>query len=415
MLSKNVHILGLCTSQWRRDESRLNWLKFVHDDLTVPSGTETGGPEFLEVLEACLAETKKPEIAIMAARVATLALMWGIDIDEQHVENSILTLLHQYNHRGDHFTMLLSCLIVLLTSSEKPQGKVLDLLLKTDICPTLNAEADKITAKMSGEPEKETETANEEEPALADYLIEFMEAWQAVVASLDDKAVLEGHLKDGAVTFVQLLQHDVDAIRIAAAQCLLSIADLAGRNDVDVSSELADAAKTIGRVAHDRDFDWPASGESRKTFESLGEWLAEGTSGDYLVAVEMLPLSAGPTRGQMHSHNDRRFFEANRNKKGHPIAGFADAAVLEFFNDHLGHNFADLFAIHSAHKNRDNERAFRTMRSVVGRHPAAKNQSLQVDSIRQYGYGTAYRSRSFLAISHDRKGGNRRVRVSDYL
>lgn len=394
----------------------MNWLKYVHDDLGVPSGVETGGAEFVEVLEACLAETKKPEIAILAARVATLALMWGLKVDEHHVETRLLALLQQYKHRGDYYTMVLSCLLVLLASSERPQHKALSLLLKSDIEPVLQAEAEKVTAKQSGEVEKEeTIQSSDDEPALSDFLIEFLEAWQTAVACLEDKALVTAHLKDDASVFVQLLHHDVDAIRIAAAHCLLTISDLAARNDVDVAADLQEAIKTIGRVAHDRDYEWPQDGRSRKTFEALGEWLASDEAKEPLVAVDLLPLSAGPTRDKVHSHNDRRFFEANRNKKGHPIAGYADAAVLEFFNDHLGHNFADLFAVFSSHKHRDNERAFRTMRTVVGRHPGSKNQALHVDSVREYGYGTAYRSRSFIEVSHDRKGAHKRVRVSDYL
>lgn len=390
----------------------MNWLKYIHDDLAVPSGLETGDAAFEEILEFCLREIKKPDESIMAARVAVLALLWGAPINEGLVQEQILANLHANKHRGDHFTILLACVILLLASAETVQNKSLDILIKNYINPTLEAEADKITAKLSGEEVVESDVSDDDAPALNDYLIEFLESWQAAVGSLDDEALVSAHLKESTTTFLQLLHHDIEAIRIAAGHCLITVGDLADRFDVALEEEFSEASKTIARIAHDRDYEWHQEGTSRKAFEAIGEILA---AKDYLVAVDLLPMSAGPTRDRTMGNNERRFFEANHNKKGFPIAGYADAAVLEFFNDHLGHNFADLFALRSPHTHRDNQRAFNTMRRAVTRHPGARSQSLHVDSVRHYGYSTGWRSRSFIDPSWEKKGRHRKVRVADYL
>ena len=364
----------------------------------------------MEILDVCLQSAKKPDVSVMAARVAVLASLWGADLGNLKVEDAILKLLQANNHRGDHFTVLLSCLVILLATDAQPQDKPLDILIKTHIIPTIQSEADKVTAKQAGEEVVETNQADDDAPALSDYLIEFLESWQASVGSLDDTALIESHLKDAASAFLQLLHHDIEAIRIAAAHCLLTVADLADRYDFDFAEEISEATKSIARIAHDPDYEWSQEGTSRKAFESIGEIIAEG---QFLVALDLVTLSAAPNGHQNVSGHDRAHFEANRNRKGHPITGYTDAAVLEFFNDHLGHNFADLFSIHNPHRRRDNDRAFQAMRHALLRHPGATSQSLHVDSVRQYGYNSHWRSRSFLD-DWGRKG-HRKVRVADYL
>jgi PAS domain-containing protein len=394
----------------------LNWLEYIKNDLSTPSGEEAGSETFNEILELCLSEPKKADISLLAARVATLSVLWDIGLDQVMVEEKLMAMLRQWKHRGDHYTVILSCLICTLTTGENIPYKVLEALLKSDICPIIHAEADKVLAVMSGEvvgDDSENGTDDDGEPSLGDYLIEFMEAWQACVVLLEEKQV-EEQLKEMMSSFATILDHSSDLIRISAAHCLLSIADLSDRYDIDLSSEFVDIDKAMSRIVYDHSFEWTSSeGKSRKAFEQLAELIK---SKETVVTVELLVVSGAPSRSTEVKGADFRHYAANANKKGHPVAGYADAALVEYFHSHLGHHFADLFSINNYHKYRSNSRAYEAMFSILSRHPASQSAALQIDSVRSYGAGSFTPGRNFIDRSYGSgKSRHRKVRVSDYL
>lgn len=394
----------------------MNWLNYIKHDLSLPSGSESGGEAFGEILETCLRETKKPEVCILAARVATLAVLWDLEVDEAMVEECLLELLRLWKRRGDYLMIIVSCLICVIGTSEKTSLKVLYSILKDEICPIIQEASDKVLAETTGEviEEDDDNDDDDDEPKPEDYLVELMEAWQACVALIDESSMKE-QLKEMTSIFHQLLDHKIDTIRVAAAHCILSIVDLSDRHsDVlgdALNEEMSDICKSLSRVTYDHDFDW-GDGVSRKAFEQIVDLIKDKTT---VVIVELMTVSASPTRGQNVGGNDFRFYEANANKKGHPVAGYADAAVVEFFHSHLGHHFADLFAISNPHRGRSNHRSYQAMFHILTRHPAARSSAVQIDGLRSYGSGSFSTVRSLIDPSYDRPQRHRKVRVSDYL
>jgi len=400
----------------RRDSSRLNWLTFIKNDMSLPSGNESGGEEFGEILEFCLRETKRPDICILAARVATLAVLWDLDVDESVVEECLLELLRVWKRRGDYLMTLLACLVCVVVTSDKTSSKVILSLLKDEICPIIEEASDKVVAEMTGEvvDEEDSDSDSDAEPLPGDYLIELMEAWQACVAVISEDGMKE-QVKEMTSVFHQLLDHSVDAVRVAAAHCILSIVDLCERHHEIVGEsmeeEMADIVKTLARVTYSNDFDW-GDGNSRKTFEQVGELIKDKST---VVTVELMSVTANPVRGHNVTGNTYRFYEANANKRGHPVAGYADAAVVEFFHSHLGHHFADLFSINNPHKYRNNDRAYHAMFKILTRHPASKNAALHIEGLRSYGAGSFSPGRFLVDPGYERPRKHKPVRVSDYL
>lgn len=383
-------------------------------DLSIPSGVESGGDVFAEILEVCLLETKKPDICILAARVATIAILWDLDLDEAMVEERLLELLRVWKRRGDYLMTIISCLVCVIGTSEKTSSKVLASILKDEICPIIQAASDKVLDELTGEAVEGDASSSDSDadPEPEDYLIELMETWQACFALINVDAMKE-QVKEMTSVFHQLLDHKIDAVRVAAAHCILSLVDLCDRYEEDLGhvmdDEMADIVKSLSRVAYDNDFDW-GSGDSRKTFEQVAELIKEKTT---VVTVELMTVTANPIRNHQIGGNDFRFYEANASKKGHPVAGYADAAVVEFFHSHLGHHFADLFAINNPHNRRSNDRSYQAMFRVLTRHPASRNAALQIDGLRSYGTGSF--SSGISLLGDERRRRTRKVRVSDYL
>lgn len=395
----------------KADTSRLNWLEHMKSELASPS-SDIRGSLFEEILEFCLNSTKKADIAILSARVATLATLWGAYHNDGLLEEKLIAMLHQWKGRGDYFTTILACLICVVATSETVPHKVVETLLKNYVAPVIHEESDLVAARLCGEEVEEVNQSDEDEPVLADYLVEFMEAWQACITLLDEESA-KVHMKAAMSSFVQLLEHEVDAIRLGAAHCLLSIADLSDRYEVNIDEELSEVEKTISRVAHDHDIDWSGDGTSRKTFEAIGELLK---AKETVVTVDLVTVTGAPARGSRETDADFRHYAANFNRKGHPVAGYADASLIQYFHSHLGHHFADLFTIKDIHRYRNNERTYNAMLRILIRHPASRSGATHIEALRSHGASSfnPVRSNNY-GRSYDNPRRHRKVRVSDFL
>jgi len=285
--------------------------------------------------------------------------------------------------------------------------------MKEYVVPVINSEGDRLAAKMSGEVEENDSDATDDEPTLADYIVEFLEAWQVCVA-LVQKPVAVEMMKDIIASFISLFDHESDVVRIASAQCILTIVDLAERYDAEerFEDDFVEAEKTISRVVYDHDVEWSDEGKSRKALQTMGELIKDRVT---VVTVELITISGAPSRLNSIKASDFRHFEANTNRKGHPVAGYADAAIIQYFASHLGHHFADLFAVINIHRSRFNDRTYLAMYYFLTRHPASRSAAVQIDSIHSYGNGSFSASRGY--INHDAgyQKRHRKVRLADYL
>lgn len=403
---------GLCATS---DDSRMHWLEYIKGELALPASKENGGAVFEEILELCLSSVKKADMSILAARVGTLSVLWGINVSESMVESRLMALVSQWKTRGDRLSFFLSCVICLLATSDKTQEKVVESLMKEYVVPVINGEADRVMAKMSGEVVEEEESdVSDDAPSVDEYIVEFLEAWQVCVA-LVEKAVAVEMMKDIISSLIGLFDHEADVVRIGASQCVLTIVDLAERYDVEerFEEDFVEAEKTISRVAYDHDVEWSGEeGKTRKAFEAMGELIKERIS---VVTVDLVTISGAPSRYSTVKGSDFRHYEANANRKGHPVAGYADAAIIQYFASHLGHHFTDLFSVHNIHQHRRNNRTYNAMHYFLTRHPASRSAATHIDAIHQYGDGTFVASRGYLNALESRRRRHRKVRVADYL
>lgn len=368
----------------------------------------------MQILEFCLGQTKNTLIFPAAAKLATLSVLWSLgSLDEAVIEKQLFTILRQWKGRGKYETLILSCLVCILGTAESVETKVIEGLMKDEIVPIIRAAAEEVLAEQSGEiAENDKNDAAEDDDDFGgptkDYLIEFLESWQACMA-LMTKEQATARIKDDIGDFLQLLDHSVDSIRVSVAHCLLTIVDLAERYQVDVEEEMKDVCKTMSRVIYDLGFDW-GDGSSRKAFEQLLDLIQNAQT---VVTVDLMTVSANPTRGQQSSAADYRFYEANANKKGHPVAGYADAALINFFHAHLADRFADLFSVKDIHSQRSNRRTFAALQTILTRHPASRSAAIHVDSLRSFGAGSFTPGRSF--TGRDDRSRNAKIRVADFI
>jgi hypothetical protein len=197
-------------------------------DLGLPDGSQTGGDVFMEVLELCLSQSKNSSVFIPACKVATLSVLWSMDVKESIIESALFELLNKWkNKKPEYTTLIIACLICIITTSDNVSQKMIETLLKDDICPIIHQEAAKVEAERSGGEVEQGDDGDQYQEG--DFLIEYLEAWQACFPFLDSTQT-QAQIKDMLSSFALLLDHSNDAVRIAVAHCILSVVDLADRS-----------------------------------------------------------------------------------------------------------------------------------------------------------------------------------------
>jgi len=137
------------------DDSRMNWLEYIKKDIGLPKGRISGGEIYEEILEFCLSQAKNVPLLMSASRVATLSVLWSMDVDGQRLESMLNSLLNRWKSKERVETLLLACVICLIGTEENVPSKLVEGLLREHVKPKIHAEAERILAEQSGEIEGE--------------------------------------------------------------------------------------------------------------------------------------------------------------------------------------------------------------------------------------------------------------------
>lgn len=393
----------------KADASRYNWLIFVLRDMMTPKGMVGGGENFDEILMQLLADKKNPKNYVKACEVATLATLWGMELKVKEVEDAMYDLLCSDRHQNQYGLQILNSLLMLLLTESPIPTTLIEGIMKSDIAPKIHHYADRLTEKLHGHTIP-NEYADFDETVVGNpdnLLLNYLAAFQACIANMSEESTIF-YIKDLITSLIVLLDHPTDLLRIQAAHAMLSVVDMAERCHLDISHHHQEAVKAMKRIIANHDVDW-GNGDSRKVFEQLAEMIE---TNDVVVIVEKVILSATPHKGQKMSAEDVLFYKAHSTKKGHPVSGYADAAVIDFFHSYLGETFNEFFNSDKEVGQRNNSRTIKALYDIASRHPAAKASAEHMANHREYGT-SVYLPKSSEFEPRSRQG--KKVNVADYI
>lgn len=362
-----------------RQHSRQSWIEWVEEDLKNASNSGTLHPEtmdtFIEIMICCLNE-QKGGISIKAMRPALLSYLWcmGTETGDSLMETFKELFYSNYtNCRTIDDTIEWLSLMTIFLLSTHASSKEVDGFIHSFIMPHLEKAADALM---------DMDNENEDSTGQGNLLKEIVSSWMVLVSLIDEEEIISKIINNSTYLFTQLLEHEDIGLKILLSETFVIIASILDSFDYNEIFEvdLDDIVKEIRRIIYESDYEL-----SRNDKTKILKFIEMIESQDFIASVDsiIIPTTLENTR---HSIEDRIAYEKNKNKKVHPETGFAEAWIIEYMKNKLGHVFSELSNYELQSNNLRSTTGFSDLiNSIISRNEVGDIYTLKIENLKQFG------------------------------